>query len=379
MKLFYNVLISLILTSITVSFACAQDGWSRSGIDEGPTFWLEPVWGTQIDDKWRAGETLGNQEDGITTEFVEFSADGELLVTADGSGEAYVVSAADGTVENTFTYITDEEISQISDDSISSISGGFTKQMEVECAAFTPDGRFLVLGGNLNGVKIFDLTDNSLVRHIEVDQEVDGLMISPDGRFLAHGADYAAQVIDINSDFDIIQQVDYSEKGRGGGVINSIDFTSDGNFMVLGGNSGHVKLFRTNDWKEVGDGIIENATSIKSVRFSPDGSNIAAGYGGGEVTVWKTENMELVNQFSSWVYIEAVAWSSDGRYLLTGGRDDLGRVYVYRTNDWQMVGNPEVQADGSSVEYIDVYNDLVATAGEDAHLRLYRIKTKTSE
>lgn len=47
---------------------------------------------------------------------------------------------------------------------------------------------------------------------------------------------------------------------------------------------------------------------------------------------------------------------------------------VYRTSDWQMVGNPEVQADGASIEYIYVHDDLITVAGEDAHVQLFRIK-----
>ncbi len=258
---------------------------------------------------------------------------------------------------------------------VSNISGGFTKSLEVECGAFTPDGRFVVLGGNLNGIKIFDLTDGSLVRHIEVENEVDGLSISPDGRFLAYASLRSAKVLGIDN-WEMLQNVDYGKDSKGS-VVNSINFTADGNFMVIAGNSGNVMLVNTKDWNTVGDGLIPDATSIKSVRFSPDERLVAAGNGGGEVTVWRTLDMSLVFQFSSMVYIEAVAWSSDGRYLMAGGRDDgEGSVRVFRTSDWQMVGNPSVLADGASIEYMDVHGNLVAIAGEDAHVRLYRIKTK---
>ena len=369
----YNILVFSLLISFTAPYAYAQDGRSKASASGGAPFSLEPLWGTQIDPRWKAGEVIGDVEDGITTEFVEFSADGKLLVTANGLGKAFVLDAANGTIKHTFTYITDEEISRLPESQVADISGGRTKSLEVECAAFTPDGRFLVLGGNLNGIKIFDLTDNSLVRHIEVEEEVDGLGISPDGRFLAHAAFRGAQVLNVG-DWKPLQRVQYSQSG--GSVVNSIDFTADGNLMALGGNYGHVLLTSTEDWKTAGDGLIPNTSSIKSVRFSPDGSLVAAGYGGAEVTVWRVQDMSLIQQYSSMVYIEAVAWSSDGRYLMAGGRDDgEGRLRVYRTSDWQMVGNPEVLADGASIEYIDVHDDLVAIAGEDAHVRLYRIKT----
>jgi WD40 repeat protein len=174
----------------------------------------------------------------------------------------------------------------------------------------------------------------------------------------------------------MLQSIEYGKDSKGS-VVNSIHFTADGNYMVIAGNAGNVMLSKTSNWSTVGDGLIHDATSIKSVRFSPDERLIAAGNGGGEVTAWSTWDMSLVFQFSSLVYIEAVAWSSDGCYLLAGGRDDgEGRIMVFRTRDWQMVGNPTVLADGASIEYIDVHGNLVAIAGEDAHVRLYRIKTK---
>jgi WD40 repeat protein len=346
--------------------------------DGGASFWLEPIWSTQIDPRWKAREVIGDVEDGITTEFVEFSADGKLLVSANGLGKAFVLDATDGKIRNTFTYITVEDISRLSTTKISGISGGRTKSLEVECGNFTPDGRYLVLGGNLNGVKVFDLADNSLVKHVEVAEEVDGLNISPDNRFFAYAAFRSAIVIGINT-WNTVKIVKYG-KDTGGGVVNSMDFTADGKLMALAGNSGNVMLVNTRDWTMAGDGLIRNTSSIKSVRFSPDGSLVAAGYGGGEVTVWNTRDMSLVNQFSSVVYIEAVDWSSDGRFLFAGGRDDgEGRMLVFSTADWQMIGNPQVQADGASVEYIDVFGDMVATSGEDAHVRLFRIRTKGSK
>jgi len=365
-----------ILIFLTLPFLYGQDGQNKASVaGGGASFWLESLWSTQLDPRWKAEEVIGDVEDGITAEFVEFSADGKLLVSGNGQGEAFVLNATDGTIKHTFTYITEEEVNRLDSELVSNISGGFTKSMEAECGAFTPDGRFVVLGGNLNGIKIFDLTDGSLFRHIEVEEEVDGLSLSPDGRFFAHASFRSVNVLGMNN-WEVVQNVDYSKDSRGS-VVNSIHFTADGDFMAIAGNSGNIILINTSDWNKVGDGLIPDATSIKSVRFSPDERLIAAGNGGGEITVWRTWDMSLVFQFSSLVYIESVAWSSDGRYLFAGGRDDgEGRMLVFRTRDWQMVGNPSVLADGASIEYIDVHGDLIAIAGEDAHVRLYRIKTK---
>lgn len=375
MKTTMNILILICSTGI---LSHAQDGRNKASIDHGASFFLEPLWSRQIDPRWKAGAVIGDSEDGITTEFVEFSADGKMVVTGNGLGKAFVLDAKDGSIKHTFTYITEEDVSRIDKERVAHISGGFTKSLEVECGAFTPDDRYVVLGGNLNGIKIFDLTTGSLSTHVkysDVGEEVDGLSISPDGRYFAYGSFRSAKVLAIK-DWKMVHNVHYGTE-TSGSVVNSIHFNSDASLMTIAGNAGDVLVAKTRDWSTVGDGLIPAASSIKSVRFSPDDRLIAAGNGGGEVTVWRVWDMSLIFQYSSLVYVEAVCWSADGRYLFIGGRDDgEGRMRVFRTSDWQMVGNPQVLADGASVEYIDVYGDLVAFSGEDGHVRMYRITDK---
>ena len=89
------------------------------------------------------------------------------------------------------------------------------------------------------------------------------------------------------------------------------------------------------------------------------------------MVVWNVADMTIAKHFPLF-YIEAVAWSANGRYVLAGGRDNQGRLRVYRGGDWKLVADPLVQADRSNVEYIDVHRDLVAIAGEDAGVRLFR-------
>ncbi len=327
---------------------------------------LEPLWATQIDPRWKSGIALGDIEDGITAEFVEFSPDGDWLITGNGLGEAFLLNARTGVVERRFSYITEQDLVGETE---FNISGGKTKGMEVECGAFTPDGRHVILAGNLNGVKVFDLSDGSLVRHVPVEAEVDGLAVASDGRFLAHAAPRSAQVWSLPG-WKTIAQIWHGDRQ---GVINSIEFSSDNSLMVSAGNYGHVILSLTAGWEKAGDGIIADTSSIKSVRFSPDNQLIAAGYGEAEcAAVFRTEDMSIVKHLSLF-YIEAVVWTSDGRFLMAGGRDGQGRMRVFRTIDWELIGSPEVQADHANIEYFDVHGQLLAVAGEDAHVRLYRV------
>ncbi len=89
MKAIKNSILFSFLICWTIPFSYAQDGQNKESISGGASFWLEPLWSTQIDPRWKAGEVIGDVEDGITVEFVEFSADGKLLVTGNGLGKSF--------------------------------------------------------------------------------------------------------------------------------------------------------------------------------------------------------------------------------------------------------------------------------------------------
>lgn len=343
----------------------AQDGKSSHRIEK-PSIEFTHQWSSKIDPRWIPGANIGNEDDGITTEFVEFSSDGKLLVTGNGQGEAFVLSASDGTIHDSYRYISSEDIKSRTE---FDISGGRMKGLEVECGAFIPGTRLLILGGNLNGVKIFDMNSKRLVHHFPVEEEVDGLAVSSDGRFFAHAAPKGVQVLNLKG----WAPLTHVQHGHKEGVVNSIDFSKDGSLMVSAGNYGHIVLTQTSNWQAVGEGAIKKPSSIKSVRFSPDGTMIAVGYSGGSLAVFNSDGLMLIIEIPLF-YIEAVAWTRDGKYLMAGGRDNEGRLRIYDVGTWELVGDPEVQADHSNIEYIDVYKQNVVIAGEDGHVRVFKIK-----
>jgi WD40 repeat protein len=239
--------------------------------------------------------------------------------------------------------------------------------MEVECAAFSADGRLLAAGGNEQGIKVFRLKDGSVVQTFDADgAEVDGMAFSPDGRYFAH-ASHRSVTVRRTSDWRPIHRPAHKE----GNAINSIDFRSDMRSMISAGQYERVILTRIADWKEVRTYIVEPRSSIKSVRFSPDGKFIAAGFSGRQVVVFGFEDGSVVRQIPMPCYIEAVAWTTDGQYLLAGGRDE-GLLHVLSVTDWARIMTVPAQ-DNASIEYIDTFDNLVVVGGEDGHIRLFRI------
>lgn len=329
--------------------------------EDGPAFRL--LWERQVDPRWQPGD---GQENGITVEFVEFSPDGTLLLTGNGQGEVFVLDAADGAVVQTLTFMTEEELAAFSQ---FDISGGRAKAHEVESGTFLDDGRLVAVGGNLTGIKIFRLDDGQLVESLAVDGEVDGMAASPDGRYFAHAGQRAADVVD-PSDWTRLYHVPHGDAG----AVNSIDFTSDEALMASAdGAFGHIILTRLEDGAQAFDLGRDSTAGVKSVRFSPDDRYVAAGYEQGRMVVFRVDDGSVAASLPLNHYIEAVAWTADGRYLMAGGRDGRGMMTVYRAGDWDKVAEVEVQHDAANIEYFDTHADLLAVAGEDARVKLYRI------
>jgi hypothetical protein len=151
------------------------------------------------------------------------------------------------------------------------------------------------------------------------------LAISPDGRLLASdGGNRAVKVWDLRTGKEIL-----AFAGHMIGVA-ALAWSPDGKRIVSAGYGGAVKVWDVGIGKEVFS-LKGHPGTVKSVAYSPDGKRIVSGGGGpeyegeqhsGKVTIHDAERGEklltLTVHNSS---VLAVAFSSDGKRLVTGSSD----------------------------------------------------------
>lgn len=68
--------------------------------------------------------------------------------------------------------------------------------------------------------------------------------------------------------------------------------------------------------------------AIHNVAFSPDSGMLATGNGAGQVRLWNTKTGKLeksIQAHTNWAF--SIAWSKDGKFLVTGGGDNLVKRY----------------------------------------------------
>ena len=345
---------------------------------------LTPIRTTLVDPNGVSGAVDG----------VEFSKDGVYYAAGDNHGVARIYLTADGSMVGKVTH---------------EYWGGICAHSaaEINAIAFSPDGQYLATGdGGNGGAKVWSrdvyLKQNDPMsqntpgaRTLISNTEVDGLDWSPDGKFIAIASDANVRIYDALDDFVQTFRIDAETRQ---GAVNSLDFSSDSAYLAYagGGNPQHhasVFVYRTSDWTKMDQfaSPSPNRNSIKSVRFSPDDRYLGLGSRGQLTEIWEREN----DDWGKWKHkkslshagenqnalrcddndrnaaVEAVEWSSDGKYFLSGGLIS-GRLHLWATDTWTHLGYVQGQSPNRQIEYIDVFDDLVIAGGDDGDVRLFR-------
>lgn len=251
---------------------------------------------------------------------------------------------------------------------------------EVECLTFSPNGQRIASGGEDFYVRIWDVKTGAEMYSWEHDSGLDGITWSHDGKIIASGSEAGDAFLWDATTYQLLGKI------KAGSTINSLDFTKDDKYLVVGGNNqyphpetgktvydGFAKLIDVEQQKVIRDYVGMNG-SVKSVRLSMDEKYIATGAFDSTACVFNYETGELLHRFREPLRVEAIAFTPDGQYLLSGGHNLY--ISVYRLADFKLVD----KIPAPRTEYIDVSEDgrLLLTAHEDSGLiSLYMFLSNT--
>jgi len=203
-----------------------------------------------------------------------------------------------------------------------------------DCLAFSPDGQFLLSGSYDKTLKLFNIESGKVIRTFTGHQHgLNSVAYSPDGQRILSGGSYPDNTMklwNINTGA-IIQSFEYP------GWINSVDFSPDGQTALLGGGfliKGEMNLWdlSTNQLARTFKGWFKgHSSNVESIAYSPDGKTILSGSRDTLMKLWDLSTGEPIRSFKHGEWITSVAYSPDGKKVLSGGIDNTIKLWNLST------------------------------------------------
>ena len=243
----------------------------------------------------------------------------------------------------------------------------FRHGADVLAIAFTPDGAKLASCSEDRTVKLWEVSNGSLLRRMELEQPAVSLSISPDGTWLAAGG---------RDSIVHLWKLDNSEsrelKGHQG-AVNQVLFNPRGDILASAGNDGTIRFWNLRTGES--DVLTGRAGRVMQVAFSPRGDQLASGLSDGSMHLWKWPFRSDEVYLGAHGSVEAIGFSRDGRWIAWAGIDDS--VHVLDIDTGRQRSLEGHQASVSNVAFSED-SQWLATASLDKTIRLWNLSQQDS-
>lgn len=208
---------------------------------------------------------------------------------------------------------------------------------------FSPEDRYLAVGGGTETVKIYNATSYEPV--IELNQSSSDIYtISWSNEYIAYGgSDNKIYIHNKSGNWSFEKKLSNVSDN-----IISSGFSSRGNF-AYGREDGSVYIYNTSDWA-----LGKNLTGAevgRALSFSP--SNNLLAFGEGYLNIYSMTNESIQRSLNDSIdppgMILTADFSAHGKYMAYGGENN--HTYVYNTTDWSLRKNISTSDTVSSLAF----------------------------
>jgi WD40 repeat protein len=316
---------------------------------------------------------VGEQTGAGTVRALAVSSDGKLMATAAAGRGIEIRDRVSGELHKTLPARDATSTAFSPDRQTLAVAGGGLNFWEVMsgmlrqdvaspavAVAWSPDGKLFATGGSDNAVRLWDANTKEEIASLEGHTEqVDAVAFSPDGkRLVSASQDFTARVWDIEKRAPVatlkghtaaINAVAYSPDGKTIATVSndgtaglwetrnyrlraslahqqpviSAAFAGDSETLATGGENGAIWLWsssRGNQRKR----LVQHSGAVRGLAFLTDNSGVISASEDQSIRFWKATEpalLPLVTLSAHSPEALCAAFSSDGKWLVTGGAD----------------------------------------------------------
>ncbi len=241
------------------------------------------------------------------------------------------------------------------------------KDGNAQAAVIAPDKKWIITGGQLNSVRMFDLETGKPMgfRFLQHGHWINAMVLSQDGkRVLTGSEDKHVRLWDLEAKKELL-------KMPANAIVTAVAFTKDEKQAYSAGTDGVVRLWDLTTKEAVR--TFDNGTGIRGMVLRADGKRLATVGGDGIPRLWDAETGKIVQTFEAHTDpVLTLALSGDGKWLLSTSKER--KIHL-----WDLSRGEQAQAVAadslSRTAALSGNGQIIVTGHDDGSARQWDPKT----